>query len=45
LKSYEPRRLDATRELANGVWHQYLDVSEVNGIRYYDEGNGRLTPK
>ena len=26
------------------VWHQYLDSSEVNGVIYFDEGNGDQTP-
>jgi arylsulfatase A-like enzyme len=37
LTGYEPRRI----EMTNAAWHQYLDYSEVNGVRYVDEGNGR----
>jgi hypothetical protein len=40
LKSYELKRLTARRETVGGVWTQYLQVSEVNGVRYLDEGNG-----
>ena len=40
LKSYEVRRLEATRATMGGAWRQYLQVSEVNGVRYLDEGNG-----
>jgi hypothetical protein len=25
------------------VWHQYLDSSEVNGVIYFDQGNGAQT--
>lgn len=45
LKSYELKRLNARREVAGGVWEQYLQVSEVNGVRYLDEGNGALSPR
>jgi arylsulfatase A-like enzyme len=40
LKSYEPKRLETTRTTDKGVWRQYLNVSEVNGVAYIDEGNG-----
>ncbi len=43
LKSYEIRRLTAKRATAGGEWCQYLKVSEVNGVRYLDEGNGALS--
>lgn len=36
LTSYDPQRVEAT----NGHWHQYLRFTEVNGVRYLDEGNG-----
>jgi arylsulfatase A-like enzyme len=45
LKSYEPRRLESSRELAGNVWRQYLLTTEVNGVTYFDEGNGRPEPK
>jgi arylsulfatase A-like enzyme len=41
LKSYEVKRLRAHRTLPGGEWRQYLQVSEVNGVRYLDEGNGQ----
>ena len=41
LKSYEPQRLEASRKLDGKVWNQYLMYTEVNGVRYFDEGNGR----
>ena len=43
LKSYELKRLTAERTLAGSAWSQYLQVSEVNGVRYLDEGNGAET--
>lgn len=36
LRSYHIDRLHA----GHGDWQQYLQVSEVNGVRYLDEGNG-----
>jgi len=45
LKSYEPGRLEAAREMTLADWHQYLEYSEVNGVRYLDEGNGWQLPK
>ena len=45
LKSYEPRHLEISRSLEKTVWHQYLNVSEVNGVDYLDEGNGYQTAK
>ena len=33
----------ASRRTAGGEWNQYLQVSEVNGVRYLDEGNGAFT--
>lgn len=43
LRSYDIKRLNAGREIADGVWKQYLQVSEVNGVRYLDEGNGAFS--
>jgi hypothetical protein len=28
----------------NFVWRQYLDISVVNGVRYFDQGNGTQEP-
>jgi len=44
LKSFEIQRLTAQRDTGAGLWRQYLQVSEVNGVRYLDEGNGALAP-
>jgi hypothetical protein len=45
LKSFELKRLTARREIDGGTWTQYLQVSEVNGVRYLDEGNGAYQTK
>ncbi len=45
IKSYEPGHLRAAKDLGTNTWHQYLNFTEVNGVMYYDEGNGYLTPK
>jgi arylsulfatase A-like enzyme len=41
LRSTELGRLEARAELPGGVWEQYLKFTEINGVRYLDEGNGR----
>ena len=43
LRSYEIKRLTSARQAGEGAWSQYLQVSEVNGVRYIDEGNGKFT--
>ena len=45
-RPHESKRLTARRALGDGrVWEQYLIVSELNGVQYFDEGNGRQTPE
>lgn len=44
LRSYQVQRLTARQALPAGEWRQYLAVSEVNGVRYLDEGNSAWTP-
>ncbi len=39
------KKLEAKRETGIFRWTQYLQVSEVNGTRYFDEGNGESVPK
>lgn len=39
------KQLRAHATLATGEWTQTLDVSEVNGVRYLDQGTGKFTPK
>ena len=46
LGSFEIKHLTARHKLADGrVWEQYLNVSEVSGVQYFDEGNGVLKPE
>lgn len=37
--SYEPGHVEAGNRLEK-TWHQYLNYTEVNGVIYFDEGNG-----
>lgn len=41
----EAKELRAQATLPNGEWTQTLKISEVNGVRYLDEGSGQFTPK
>jgi arylsulfatase A-like enzyme len=43
--SVESHRLEAHYEGKGFSWHQYLNFSEVNGVRYLDEGNGEQNIK
>jgi hypothetical protein len=45
LRSYTTERLESSRATQGGDWRQYLQVSEVNGVRYLDEGNGAFVPR
>jgi len=45
IKPSEPRRYEAACELKDSNWRQYLKVSQVNGVDYFDEGNGSVTAK
>ena len=46
LRGVTTDRLWARRELPEaGTWSQYLQVTEINGVRYLDEGNGGFEPK
>ena len=40
----QQKKLEASANLSTGKWSQYLSVTEVNGVRYLDEGNGEFTP-
>lgn len=44
LQSYELKRLNAQQMINGGHWTQYLQISEVNGVRYLDAGNGEFSP-
>jgi arylsulfatase A-like enzyme len=41
----EQHKLEARADLPEGVWTQYLSYTEVDGVRYLDEGNGQFTSK
>jgi arylsulfatase A-like enzyme len=45
LRSVELGRRDAQTELEHGTWKQYLKFTEVNGVRYLEEGNGAWVPR
>ena len=40
IKSYEPRHAETAVSIEKGIWRQYLNFTEVNGVVYFDEGNG-----
>ena len=42
IKSFEAGQLEATHKMEAGTWHQYMNFTVVNGVSYFDEGNGRL---
>ena len=44
LLNVELQRRDAHAQCADGVWEQYLTFTELDGVRYLDEGNGHWTP-
>jgi arylsulfatase A-like enzyme len=44
LQGVVPGRREAKAELKGGTWNQYLKFTEVNGVRYLEEGNGTWTP-
>jgi len=43
LQSFETNRHEATNNLGATLWRQYLTISEVNGVTYFDEGNGEIS--
>jgi len=45
INSFEPNHIEATNDLGNVIWHQYLNYTSVNGVDYFDEGNGFQTAK
>lgn len=40
LESVDLQQLTAGRKLESGTWMQTLNVSRLNGVTYFDEGNG-----
>lgn len=45
LRSFEPGQIEASTKEGGSTWRQYLKFTEVNGVRYLDEGNGEQNPK
>jgi hypothetical protein len=45
LRSFEPGQMEASCTAGNSTWTQYLKFTEVNGVRYLDEGNGGQTAR
>ncbi len=45
IKSFEPRHIETTCGQEGVAWHQYLNFTEVNGVVYYDEGNGHQSSR
>lgn len=43
LTTSEPRRLEATADLPEGQWHQYLETRTVGRTVYLDQGNGAFS--
>jgi arylsulfatase A-like enzyme len=41
----ETRRLEASFQSKDSTWNQYMKCSEVNGVLYFDEGNGEQVPR
>jgi predicted AlkP superfamily pyrophosphatase or phosphodiesterase len=39
------KRVEATRQAGLFRWNQYLKTSEVDGTKYFDEGNGEVRPR
>jgi len=44
LRGVELGRRDARKEFPGGNWEQYLRFTEINGVRYLEEGNGHWSP-
>ncbi|HEV2693385.1 MAG TPA: alkaline phosphatase family protein [Verrucomicrobiae bacterium] len=44
MPKIQPGRREAKTELTDGTWREYLKFTEVNGVRYLEEGNGRWMP-
>jgi arylsulfatase A-like enzyme len=40
--SFEPHHLEASYRREGFTWKQYLNFSEVDGVVYFDEGNGTV---
>jgi hypothetical protein len=42
---FESQTIHATRQLAAGTWHQFIQISRVGSTTYLDEGNGSFVPR
>jgi hypothetical protein len=42
IKASEPGRLEARHEQDGAEWHQYLNITTVQGVLYIEEGNGKV---
>jgi glycyl-tRNA synthetase alpha subunit len=40
VSAVETHHEEATWRGDGFIWRQYLDISEVNGVTYFDQGNG-----
>jgi arylsulfatase A-like enzyme len=40
IESFQSRRKEAVWRGHGFTWRQYLQISEVNGVEYFDQGNG-----
>ena len=45
LQTVQLEHREAHGTVAGGTWDQYLNFTELNGVRYLDEGNGKWTGK
>jgi arylsulfatase A-like enzyme len=45
VRSVELGRREAEAKLPGGSWKQFLKFTEVNGVRYLEEGNGAWMPQ
>jgi len=45
IPALKKKQLRAHTTLPTGEWTQTLDISEVNGVRYLDQGTGEFAPK
>jgi predicted AlkP superfamily pyrophosphatase or phosphodiesterase len=43
VPAFEPHHLEATFRADRFEWRQYLNYSQVDGVVYFDEGNGERT--
>jgi arylsulfatase A-like enzyme len=40
IESCQSHRVEAVWQGNGFTWRQYLEISEVNGVAYFDQGNG-----